>query len=203
MDHLFHDKAEEKIVFDIYSDPDQCDDRTALDTVVDCNSNPASTIAAAEILLRRLLQVIADLRTPPKQTLASESFGFDSVYSPLVKAVPRRKSQVIDPATVDLKPEASASAASASTTPENNASDDTFNRRSESSQNSSLSSDYLRNEYITLDASSLADWVEVDDKDMSPPSFGLRSPEISHLLENWTTDTSKVCFLCYLGLLRL
>lgn len=101
IDNLFHDKAEEKITFDIYSDPDHCDDRTALDTVVDCNSNPASTIAAAEILLRRLLQVITDLRASatrknmpaPGHSLTSESFGFDSVYSPLVKAAPRRKSK--------------------------------------------------------------------------------------------------------------
>ena len=101
IDNLFHDKAEEKITFDIYSDPDHCDDRTALETVVDCNSNPASTIAAAEILLRRLLQIITELRASAARknmpalghSLTSESFGFDSVYSPLVKAAPKRKSK--------------------------------------------------------------------------------------------------------------
>lgn len=69
MDEIFQDKTEECLKFDIYADPDQCDDSTALDTVVDCDSNPASTIAAAEILLRRLLHVIADMRTVVSKVL--------------------------------------------------------------------------------------------------------------------------------------
>lgn len=72
MDEIFHDKSEECLKFDIYADPDQCDDQTALDTVVDCNSNPASTIAAAEILLRRLLHEIADMRTVVLKVILSQ-----------------------------------------------------------------------------------------------------------------------------------
>ena len=65
MDHLFHDKAEEKISFELFPDTEQRDDRTALEIVVDCNSDPSSTVAAAEILLQRLLQSISDLKTHP------------------------------------------------------------------------------------------------------------------------------------------
>eukprot|EP01035_Chromulina_nebulosa_P021898 gene21898-28351_t len=62
MDQLFHDKAEEKISFELFPDTEKRDDRTALEIVVDCNSDPSSTVAAAEILLQRLLQSISDLK---------------------------------------------------------------------------------------------------------------------------------------------
>eukprot|EP01035_Chromulina_nebulosa_P003426 gene3426-4668_t len=193
IDNLFHDKAEEKITFDIYSDPDHCDDRTALETVVDCNSNPASTIAAAEILLRRLLQIITELRASAARknmpalghSLTSESFGFDSVYSPLVKAAPKRKSKTEEGTAVKNRvPEVYPEQQHPIT---DGGSPTVLSPEDNSVTHGNLANDYLRNEYITLDGSSGAEWIQVEDE-TSPPSFGIRSPEIDHLLETWTTD---------------
>ena len=84
MDHLFHDKAEEKIPFGVFADSEQSDDRRTLDIVVDCNSDPSSTVAAAEILLSRLLGAISNM----KVSIVQEQGKVDGDLSPTDSAPP-------------------------------------------------------------------------------------------------------------------
>ena len=121
-------------------------------------------------------------------SLTSESFGFDSVYSPLVKAAPRRKSKTEEGKAVkntvpEVYPEqqhlingydnlkiigivklieliaiiiaCSHSSIGSPTvlSPENIS--------GSRGGVGNLANDYLRNEYITLDGSSGAEWIQV------------------------------------------
>lgn len=199
MHDIFEDKIDDCLAFDIYADPGQCDDHTALNTVVDCNSPPAATIAAAEILLRRLLQVITDMKiaqtrpspSHPAREGGVESFGFDSVYSPMTKPMPKLKGQP-QTAMVNQSNANVASAAPAKGVLEEAGTDEVKEHGGDSSTSKKLCNDLLHNEYIALDGSAGAEWSEVVDEETLPPPFGLRSPEIDHLLETWTQDSSKV-----------
>ena len=91
MDHLFHDKAEEKIPFGVFADSEQSDDRRTLDIVVDCNSDPSSTVAAAEILLSRLLGAISNM----KVSIVQEQGKVDGDLPPTDSAQPSATDSIL------------------------------------------------------------------------------------------------------------